>query len=242
MGRFTTITIEQVLARIKMQLRISDTSNDDYLQVLIFEAVRHIDSLSIFTKKQAKICMEDGKGELPCDFFRLLAMRGKQSGLCGQQVYIDRNFLTDCGCEIPNSLPLTSVIPNENNILPVLQNYSPTFQFNNNVMFSNPNNTASEFEMAYMGLNQDENGVFLIYEDFERALTNYACYQYCLSDNTGMYTQYKIEDYKRTWTNQKSWLKGTAFANDFQERKFKIKEIWTAIVLDPIAYQIYSDL
>lgn len=240
MGRFTTITVDHVLARIKMQLRISDTSNDDYFQVLIFEAVRHIDALSIFVKKQAKLCIVDGKAQLPCDFYRLLAMRGKSNGICGTQVYIDRNFLNDCGCEVTNSLTTTTTAVIDG--VPVIQSFSPTFQFNNNIMYVGSNNDADEFEMAYMGLNQDKHGTFLIYEDFERALMSYACYMYCLSDNTGMYNQYQIEDYKRTWINQKEWLKGIAFANDFQNNKYKIKEILTAIALAPQAYQIWTDL
>lgn len=230
MGRFTTITIDQVLARVKTQLRIFDSAQDDYLTILIYEGLRHVDALPLVVKKCKTICVTDGKAKLPCDFYKLLAIRGVETTSTGHQhttrVYVDTHFVKQCNVDSDGNL----------------QDYTSSFQINNGYIYlSNPSSETTDIELAYLGLNEDQDGNLLIYEDYERALNNYACYQFTLAYNEN-FNQYVIETYKRTWNAQKNWLRGEAARYDFENTKFQIRLTFNAIAIDPIMYQIYTDI
>jgi len=231
MGRYSTITIDQVLTRTKAQLRIFDGAQDDYLQILIYEALRHVDAQPMLIKKCVKLCVVDGKATLPCDFYKLLAIKGVMTGVVGNQelyttrVYVDTNFVRESGYGDSE-----------------FQDYSAAFQLNGGYIFLGGGGTEpDEIHLAYLGLNQDNDGNLLIYEDYERALMNYACYQFCMAFNEN-YNQYLIDRYNRAWAAQKNWLRGEAARIDFENTKFQIRLTFNAIAIDPIMYQIYTDL
>ncbi len=232
MGRFSTISVDQVLTRTKLQLRIFDNAQDDYLSILIYEGLRHVDALPMLVKKNVKLCVSDGKAKLPCDFNKMLAVRGVVLGdignqhLCAQRVYVDTNFFRECGLNCDSNM----------------QDFSTTFQINNGYIFlGSGGEEPDEIQLAYMGLNQDEHGNLLIYEDYERALFNYACCQFMMAFNEN-YNQYLIDRHNRTWVAQKNWLRGEAARYDFENTKFQIRLTFNAIAIDPIMYQIFTDL
>lgn len=232
MSNRRTIPVTEVAIRTKAQLRIFDSAQDDFLQMLIYEGLRHVDALPMLIKKNCKICVSDGKAKLPCDFYKLLAIRGVSLGVVGNQnlytdrVYVDRNFLRDEGVECGDEV----------------QDYSSAFQINGGYIYLGyGGEETEEIHLAYLGLNEDADGNLLIYEDYERALTNYACYMFMMAFNEN-YNQYLIDRHNRTWVAQKNWLRGEAARLDFEKTKYQIRLTFNAIAIDPIMYQIFTDL
>lgn len=232
MGKFTEITIDEVLARTKLQLRIVNTTeHDDYLQLMILEGCRHLSTLSLFIKKQCEIPIVDRKSKLPSDFYRLLGVRAtalpltngnnpflSAAGNCVTQIYVDNKFLNDCGCSINGNITV---------------DFNNGFQINGGYIYWNSGIGTTSANLAYLAMNTDENGRLLIYEDYERAISNYACYQFTLS-YTDLYPVTLSDRYNRTWTAQKAWIKGNDAANDFQSNKNLMMSYMTSLIVSPV--------
>ena len=232
MSKYQTISVEEVIARTKMQLRLTDTSQDDFLDVLINESLRHLDTLSLLVKKNKYICVSGGKAKLPCGFSQLLALRYKVTNYDGKQinttpVYIDKNFLRSCDVD--------------DNIVDAFESFENTFQINDGYIYFGSRSNIEEVEIAYMGFNVDENDRLMIYEIYERALTAYACYKFAMAYMEN-FNQYAIEMYKREWTAQKNWIRGKDAKEDFQNTKFQINKIFGALVANSELMNYNSDL
>lgn len=230
-GRFTTIGIEEIITSAKMQLRLQNTSEyDDYLDMKIREGARHLCALSIFQKRQCSLEINDGKAKLPKGFFRLLGARFKnltvtvddittiQTG-CSRILYVDKAFMNDCNCNTTDTATILD--------------YSQGFQIVGDIIHVGSAITAEAIEVAYLSFNTDDSGNIIFYEDYERALSNYACYQYCLSFSEN-FNQYVVNEYKQTWISQKNWIKGSDVANAAQQDKRGIQAVFNALVLSPI--------
>lgn len=232
MGKFTEISIQEVLARTKLQLRIADTTeHDSYLQLMVLEAVRHLGTLSGFIKKQCEINIIDKKSELPKDFYRLLGIRATAYPLsngnnpflsansnCVTQVYVDKRFLNDCGCGITSNMTV---------------DFNNGFQLQNGFVFWNSDIGAATATLAYLALNTDASGRLMIYEDYERALSNYACWQFTLS-YPELYNIGLTREYKNTWIAQKAWVRGNDAAASFQQDKHEIMAVMNSLLVSPI--------
>jgi hypothetical protein len=234
MGKFTQISVEEVLARTKLQLRIVDTTeHDSYLQLMILEAVRALGTLSGFTKKQCEINIIDKKSELPKDFYRLLGIRATATPLsngnnpflsansnCVTQVYVDKRFLNDCGCDITSNMTV---------------DFNNGFQIQNGFVFWNSdiNSSGAKATLAYLALNTDSSGRLMIYEDYERAVSNYACYQFTLS-YPELYNVGISDRYKREWVAQKAWVRGNDAAASFQQNKHEVMAVMNSLLVSPI--------
>jgi len=219
-GRYNEISVEEIIASSKMQLRISDTTeHDDYIDMIIQEGIRHLGTLSIFKKRQCDIEIIDLKSRLPKGFHRLLGLRFTKTNTIGNircftLLYVDKKFLSDVGCAV-----------NSTNI----RNFNQGFQIQHGFIHFNSDIEATEATLAFLGLNLDENGNIIIYEDYERALRNYACYQFTLAYSE-QFKEATIERYKREWMSQKGWIKGNDAINDFQNNKFEIQKSFNALL------------
>ena len=221
-GRYNEISVEEIIASCKMQLRIDhDNSHDDYLDMMIQEGIRHLSALSIFKKRQCDIEIVDLKSRLPKGFHRLLGLRFKRktspnstTETCFTLLYVDKKFLSDAGCTVNST---------------VIRNFNQGFQIQHGFIHYNSDINATEATLAFLGLNLDEDGNIIIYEDYERALRNYACYQFTLSYSE-QFKEATIERYKREWMSQKGWIKGNDAINDFQNNKFEIQKSFNALL------------
>lgn len=228
----STISINEILTRTKAQLRILNTSeHDDYLQLMISEGLRHLDALTLCVKRQCTLDIVDNKSELPLGFQRLLGMRFIDTKL--QPIIID-------GVSVPQSLPSYSTvfyvdtaflnsfnIANSNFV-----NYTNTAQIVNNTLHFNSNNIESgTIQIAFMGLNVDEEGQLLIYEEYERALSSYACYMFVMAYND-IYAIGLADRYYEIWKAQKAWIKGGAWKDEFTRTKKEISSFINALVID----------
>jgi hypothetical protein len=229
-----SIPIDEIIARAKIQLRVGNTSeHDDYLEIMISEGLRHLDAITLYEKRQCNIDIVDNKAELPKGFQKLLGMRFIKTTLetqiingvptqvpvpsCSTVFYVDTKFLNDCDC---------------GNLFPFALNYSQTAQIVNGIIHFNSGNIESGvLQVAYMGLNTDKNGRILIYEEYERALSAYACYMFTMA-----YSEEKsiglADRYYETWKAQKAWIKGGAWKDEFARTKMEISATINALVVD----------
>ena len=218
MDRNETIGINEIIARTKLQLNLTNTTQyDDYFTLMISEGIRHLDCLSILTKKVCKVEIQDNKAQLPCGFVRLLAARTVDSdNVWGTMTYSDLKFLNQTGCSTDN-----------------ITSFMDSFQINNGYIVFNNNTEAATVILGYMGFNVDDDGNIVIYADYERALSSYACYQFALSFFES-YPENIRAEYKRTWIAQKNWIKGNDAKIDFQNTKLDIQVLVNAMCINPI--------
>lgn len=208
-GRYTEISIDEVISRVKMQLRLTNTTEwDDYFEVVIEEGLRSLRPLSMYKKNQCNIEVVNGKAKLPKGFCQLLGLRYNMPVVngtnpatnCVTALYVDSKFLSNCGCTDIQDGPIFD--------------YYNGFQIVKNYIVWNTNIDDTTMTLAYYGFNINEKGRLVIYEDYERALSAYACYQYALSW-PDKYSQAVMDRYNQTWVNQRAKLRGEDVAFNF---------------------------
>ena len=220
-GRYTEIGIDQVIARTKMQLRLVNTTEwDDFFEVVIEEGLRSLRPLSMYKKQQCNIDVVNRQAKLPKGFYQLLGIRyntplidGFDNGQCSPALYVDKRFLSDCGCSTSDS----SVF-----------DWFSGFQIVGQYIHWNSDIEDTEMQLAYYGFNLDENGRIVIYEDYERALMAYACMMYCLSW-PDKYPQNTIDRYNSMWVNQRALVRGEDVAFHFKIDKREVANTFRAL-------------
>ena len=222
---YDTVSVESVIARCKLQLRLIDSSHDNYLEMLIMESLDHLSAYSQLVKKQCVISVTDKTAKLPGGLVRFLGLRLccdetpqtndpiTDSLLKNQNLffYADTKFLNQCDIDSAG-----------------FNNFADVFQINNGFIHFNQDLGITEAVIAYLALNTDDDGNSLIYQRYERALTNYACYMFTLAYSEN-YNQYIIEKYNQTWVEQKHFLRGQDNMNDFLNNKREIGNLMTAL-------------
>lgn len=218
------VSVEDVISRIKFDLRLSDTTEHDLgFEILIREGLGSLNCLTQLEKKQCNLEVNDCNVALPDDLVNFIALRPKtwvstddatSKPLCGNFIYANTQFLNNCGCSLVG-----------------LSNFSESFQLNKGYIHFNDDNSAiSEVTIAYEGLWKDKEGKRVIFERFERALTAYACWKFTRSWNE-KYPQHITESYHQEWVLQKDYLKGQDVARDFQNNRREISELMRAWIV-----------
>lgn len=234
--RYESISVDQVISRAKVQLRLIDSSNDLFLEMAIFEGLDHLDCASELSKMCCEIEVCDGVAKLPKGLVRFLAMRiphheehhnhsgeptaTPRGGFGHNQLYIyaDTDFLNNCGCNGK------------------WNNFFRTFQINKGyIHLGNNHFNVDKVTVAFLGLNVDEFGNTLIYRRYERALMAYACQMYALAFKSE-YTNYEVEMYRKTWVEQKNYLKGQDRMAEFELDKVEISALMLTRLITPIIY------
>lgn len=219
------ITLQQCVSSAKMLLRIENSDNDIWFGKLGNDAIRRLNSPSIFVKNQVELTIHNCKAELPDDYQDFLAMRlhsdcntdGVQSSLQYGFVYVDYNFLKANKINADSNFTQAS---------------TGTFQINGGwILFYGNIEDGTVVDFAYKAKNVDENGLQVVYSRYEDALTSYICYNYCLS-NPKEYIQYIITEHKMNWQAQKRMLKAYDARQSFNNEKAQIREIVNALVTD----------
>jgi len=222
-GRYSEISIDQVIARTKMQLRLVNTSEwDDFFEVVIEEGLRALRPLSMYKKQQCTINVVNRQAKLPKGFYQLLGIRynipavtGESSSVCATALYVDKKFLSDCNCD-------TSVFSG------AIYDYYSGFQIVNGYIHWNTDIEDTEMTLAYFGFNLNENGRLVIYEDYERALSAYACYKYTQSWSD-KYPQSLRMEYNAEWVAQRANLRGEDVAFHFKCDKLEVSRAVIAL-------------
>lgn len=234
--RYETIVVDQVISRAKVQLCLLDSSNDLFLEMAIFEALDHLDCASELSKECCEIDVCDGIAKLPKGLVRFLAMKiphhtedhkhneeptaTPRGGFGHNQflIYADTDFLNKCGCNGRYN------------------NFFKTFQINKGYIHLGDNHShLDKIMVAYLGLNVDEFGRTLIYKRYERALMAYACQMFMLAFKSE-YTNYEVEMYRKTWVEQKNYLKGQDRMAEFELDKLEISALMLTRLITPRIY------
>ncbi len=234
MARYEEISIDEIIAGVKPQLRLSNTTeHDDWFTLLAYEAVRHLDALSIFEKQQCILDVKDKKSKLPLGFTRLLSLRflsdddSSSSSTTGRSnfnnfLYVDSKFLNDNG---------------QSTNLAFIRTLSQFFQIEKGFIYYNSEITAPEVEIAFFGLNLDKEGRPVIYADYERALKAYIGWKFTRTYSE-FFKESDIRAYQKEWQGQRAKLRGLDFKNNFENNKRKLAELASAIVVSRLQNSI----
>lgn len=222
-GYYNTITLNQVISSVRAQLRI-DTSDDDiWIEKLVNEGVRHLDGLSIFVKSFACLTVEDSRAKLPHGYHSLIGIRFKQPDIENTDgtIITSQNYFGVTYVDL--SFIQSSTSTNNVAVSSSYQIIGGCIQFNNTI------EDGAKIQLAYWGLNVDNDGLFVVYEDYERALTAYACWKYCLQ-NYDKYPNNLYSTYMLEWKAQKKWIKSNDVRDHFQKNKRAMASTMNAII------------
>jgi len=234
--RYEEISINEVIARAKMSLRLTNTNeHDSFLEILATEALDSLNAISQLVKKQCQITFTNNMAELPKSFIKLLALKIDSTNIADTNdpianqllnnislaMYVDTKFLNSCGFN-ENFYGINNLSP-----------YNRGFQINNGFIhfnFSEDTGQILTATLAYMGLNTDEDGNTLIYRRYERAVVAYLCYKFSLTWVESS-NQYVIEKYNQEWVAQRSKMIGQDVANDYQNNKYEINKFFNSLLV-----------
>lgn len=225
-GSQESITIDQVIASAKADLGMMDTSvYDVLLEKWINEGVRQTGTSDIFIKKPIVLTIYDHKAKLPKGYRQFIALRYfKDSALhnddgslitskqCLPIVYLDHNFLSECGCHADQWGA----------------NYLPSFEIiGDELVFHNHPEDGTKVQFTYLGSNIDDDCLWIIHPDYERGLSAYARWKFLQAypEYKGQFTPLLLNLAGSEWRAQKKWLKGLASLKDFKNNKYQIHRL-----------------
>ena len=224
LGYNSTITIDQVISSVKADLGLIDNSFYDVLiEKYIYEGVRHLGTNQLFIKKPLTLTVSNGRASLPKDFRRMLGLRyhanveieradgtTETTTRCVPLIYIDRTFSEDCGCNLSSN---------------GWQDYLASFEIiGNELIFRQNISDGSKVELSYLGFQVDDNCLFVIRPDWERALSAYARVKFLQAypEVKGNFAMALLREAKGEWINQKNWVKASATVQEFNDNKYQI--------------------
>lgn len=230
---YAKISIEQVIARAKIACNCENsTEHDSFFNIMIMEAMGELKILSQLIKRQCRITITEGRADLPVGFVQFLAMRGHcrqwteeelennpmltNSNYGNVILYCDTTFLNSCGC-------------NTNG----WNNWLPNVQINGNYIHFNDHTSLTHADLAFMGLDVDENGNQIILQRYEVATSLYATWKYA-EKYPAKYTQYQIASYQQQWIAKAARLKGEDVATGFRNDKFQIGGVVNSLLTSPL--------
>lgn len=232
---FDTITYDQVIGYTKQELGITNTTDHDaLLEIKINEAVRHIDNLRQTKLLNCILDITDNRIALPKGFQQLLGLRFCELASTEDNAvpsttymfrdlwYFDYKYLNMCDIN-PSDLKKWNA-----------EDYINTFKIveNKYIVFNfNAAENYSKAQIAFKGVNTDTNGKFVIYADYERAVVNYAAYQFALRFPE-LYSSAFLSDKRETWKAQKAWLKGRDQERAWSDNKAEMQKVIHTMFID----------
>jgi len=234
------INIDQVITRTKFRLKLTNsTLANAYLEKLIDEGARHLDKIDNYIVNCAELDIDCIEAKLPDHYDELLCFKfpGTSCVGCCETVITNpadgttATIPSGCGCRrifVANRQLLTNFCDTGVNACW----WGNTFEVQNGMLLLPTSTTATTIKVWYKGANVDDDGIMVLDEDSERALSAYAAFQFAV-DNFKKYDRYQIESWKREWVAQKNWLKGSAVKKDHQLHLPAVAAIANAIFLDP---------
>ena len=241
-GAYSTISMEQVISSVKMNLRIESGDDDLYIFRFANEGARHFDSLDTFIKRNCTLDINDGKAKLPNGFHQLLAMRPHGTFQDSNLIYVDQPWLTGQGINSngyfngagafqinDGYIYFTLGTMADNHGVNATGDY-PIDIFGNPVMDTTPLILASSIEIAFIGMNVDDNGFIRVYSDMERGLIAYISYKYVITSTPGKFSPMQIADAKQEWIAQKHWYKSKVVQDKFRNTKRQVASLANAYI------------
>jgi hypothetical protein len=233
-GEFDKISLNDAITEAKMYLKIKDTSDDDLLEVLAWNAVRKIAPLSSFATKLVTLDVCNNKAKLPD-----LALKFLWFQPCGMFsaspdgtpvpstgvttfIYVDTPFLTELGAEFQQ----VGWFWNASNLVRVHNGYLE-FNMVGGQFFD-------KVQVAYFGYDTDDDGVFRITDQVKPAVVYRICAEYALinSENNVYARQYPT--FERKAVAARNMVKSVDFKNYFQNNIDQINQMYRAYFYAPL--------
>jgi len=218
-GRFKTISMEQVLASIKLELNLENTSQwDGYVSILIDEAAKHLWHNDQMAINCVQVDIVEGRAQLPNGFNTLLAiMLVNENGSPYQFEYVNSAQFVNAGIFFRDGL---SSKPYE--VSPVEGGH---------IVFNDPCGLpAPACKIWYVGRNVDANGLTLIHELEERAIRAYVCHRFSLKYPKN-FDAYQRQFWNQEWLNQKKWLNAKANVDFWRENRDRLAALFNAFLV-----------
>lgn len=223
-GVFNMIPLKDAITEAKKRLKIGMTSDDDdFLEILAWNAVRDIGALSSFVMKVDKIKVCNNRVELPplCAkflWFKICAEGESQDedGLnkpsvgSGAVIFANMPFFNSCGSE---------AVGNFTNAANVVRINDGHLEFNNQSQYH-----FDHVLVAYLGYNTDEDGVFRISDTTKPAVVYRICAEYLLSEKDYAGSQL----YSRKASAAKNYAKSIDWKTEFENNIDQINAMFRA--------------
>lgn len=218
-GNHILIPLSNAITEAKRYLKIQDSSDDDTLEILAWNAVRWIAPLSSFGIQTLDIDVCNGKAELPNHCIRFLWYHRISDNHCDTEcTHVNQPFMLQLGL----SIPMSNSIYNAYHHVQVINNY---LDFGCNVDFD-------KVRVAFMGYHVDDQGVLLITDTTKMAITFKICAEYCLMEFEKYGKVQAIYDRKAMLAGNK--VRSIDFSTDFREHKNEIGLMLRAYYYRPI--------
>jgi len=221
------ITQEQVLASVKQELRMSNTDHDVYLMELIDRGVRRIGTTETYTLRCGHVTVEDNRFCLPKEAKSLVALR--LNNCLTEIAWINQVFFSSCGCTCQSSCGIGNI-------------FSCITQNGRYIYFGNTVADGTEYEISYLAVNRDCDGLMIVNEEMEQAVIDYACWKF-----SNMFPEVYTRDQKADWYKdyqfQAARCRGLAAVRSKNRDREQIKSRMNAIIsLDQSFYAAFGSI
>lgn len=224
-GKYEEISYEAVIAETKAMCNLENTSDyDQFLETQIDEAMRSINDLTTYEKKTCTLAVIDGRAQLPSNFIRLYGIRFSRNGNCAEIPYIERDFISSCGC---NAYSIHGGAGG---------GYEITAGW---IVFHDPlSDGYDEIQVAYLAKRMDEQGRALMLLRHARAAKAYAASRFYQKMAPMQDTPFKMnayrtmsKDFRFEYAQQKAHLIGKAHEENFAEDRRQISRAFNAWII-----------
>lgn len=194
MENFIPITF--VRDRVKTFYKIKDTENDAYIDLMILDSVRDMESYKYVIMQNATLDICDFKAELPCNYKKIVAVLLPYEHGCVPIVYTDI-IINNCECH----------------------SLSDRFMIQGNTLVFPSNFEHDCVQIAYQGFLLDEEGFPMLIKEHLTYYTKYAMYHVGLFLGDLRYREFK--NYKQVRKN----IIHNEKADQFELQKYLIEAI-----------------
>ncbi len=213
------IANDQIVTRAKIRLGIKNTSEHDIeLRLYVNEGAKSLFATNVKGLKCKQVDIDCYKASVPKDF-RFFTFHNEDGCSCSQ------NCAGTCGCPqfyyfVPSSelafVQQAGFICGNSNL----------FTYNLGELNFPSSVNATSCIVYYMGYNEDDDGFMLLDEDWERALSAYAAFQFSSTAfNINRFNPEFRSRVQQEWTNQFSRLTGEKFVREFINSKNSIRNM-----------------
>jgi hypothetical protein len=215
---YSTIPISYARDGAKAILGLRETNeHDELIDYHIVQGIKRMKCPSVLLKFNTVIDVCDQRATLPCNFYKMIAMRVLR---CDNQdvnqyqwdygqlfFYNDKPFFEGFGVENPKGLP-----------------FSNSIQIQNNEIIFNLKQDITQVEISYIGINTDEDGNRVIYEKYQVAIERYAASQMALS-NPQKWTTLQYSQWHGDYLAEKNFNLAEERKLEFDLEKYQIRSI-----------------
>jgi hypothetical protein len=209
--KYRAVPLSEAIISAKEELRLGDTTmHDKFLMRLANQAMVSMTDNATYVVRGCEVDVIDGYGDLPCGAVRVIAARWVSGGSNqADPVYTETAFIQD------GTIP-AGYAPVSNQFRVV----------DDRIVFLNPLTPDGVLFVVFSGRNVDEDGLMVMSDRQERAITAYLCYKFAKS-YPERYLMGFWQDSQMEWKAQKAHLTGMSAMERFHENKQQIASIVT---------------